>query len=374
MKRIAITPRKDFGRKLEEIGLSFHSWDNYWKEDACYQFSLAQVEEIEAATERLHFMCINAVKKILNESLMGKMGIPSAYHEAIKRSFLSDDFSVYGRFDLAYDGRSAPKMLEYNADTPTSLLESAVAQWYWMEDCFPDADQFNSLHEKLIERWKKLPGSGKKTLHLASLSENEEDWVCAMYMLDVATQAGIQAKHIFVEDIGWDEAKQIFVDVENNEIENLFKLYPWEWMMGEEFGKHAFHRKTRFVEPMWKSLLSNKAILPILWEMYPGDENLLPAYFSPDRLTNYVKKPFFSREGANIQVIEGDKKLNESDGPYESTLNVYQQYYEMPCFDNRYPIIGSWVVGGEPAGMCIREDVSQITTNMSNFVPHYIKD
>lgn len=371
MKRIQITPRKDFGQKLEEIGLSFHSWDNYWKEDACYEFSMAQIEEIESATEELQFMCVNAVKKVLNENLMSRMGIPAAFHEAITQSFLSDDFSVYGRFDLAYDGISPPKMLEYNADTPTSLLESAVAQWHWMEEVFPGTDQFNSLHEKLIERWKKMPG---KTLHLASLSENEEDWVCAMYMLDVATQAGLNAKHLFIEDLGWDAGKKVFVDADDAPIENLFKLYPWEWMMAEEFGPHTLVRGTRMVEPMWKSVLSNKAILPILWEMYPGHPNLLPAYFSPDQLESYARKPFFSREGANIQLIDHGRKIAEDDGPYGAAACIYQQYVEMPKFDGKYPVIGSWIVGNEAAGMCIREDISRITTNMSNFVPHYIKD
>jgi glutathionylspermidine synthase len=87
-------------------------------------------------------------------------------------------------------------------DTPTSLLESAVAQWYWLEECFPQHDQFNSLHDRLVERWKQL-GSSVTTIYFASSSENEEDWVCTAYLMDTATQAGYWARHIYIEDIGW---------------------------------------------------------------------------------------------------------------------------------------------------------------------------
>lgn len=372
MKRISIIPRPDFASKLESIGLSFHSWDNYWKEDACYQFTLAQIEEIEKATEELHFMCVNAVKSIIINDRFDEMGIPKAFHRHIKDSFAKNELTVYGRFDFAYDGVNPPKMLEYNADTPTSLLESAVAQWYWMEECFPGRDQFNSLHEKLIEQWKNLPGNDP--VYLASVSENEEDWVCAMYMLDVVRQSGREVHHIFMDAIGWDSVQKSFVDGDNKPIKNLFKLYPWEWMMREAFAPNILESSTRFVEPVWKSLLSNKALLPILWEMYPDHPNILPAFFTPDGMDSYAKKPFLSREGSNIQLFSEGKLIAEDDGPYSEGGFIYQKLVEMPCFDGKYPVIGSWVVGNESAGMCIREDSSRITTNMSNFVPHYFTE
>ena len=153
-------------------------------------------------------------------------------------------------------------MLEYNADTPTSLLESAVAQWYWMEDCFPHDDQFNSLHDRLVAQWKLLPED--KTIHLASIKENEEDWVCTMYLLDTVVQAGRKAKHIYVEDIAWEVNEKRFFDSDGVFIDTLFKLYPWEWMMREDFGKHITESGTRFIEPIWKSILACKGLLPVL--------------------------------------------------------------------------------------------------------------
>lgn len=372
MKRIATTPRPDFGKKLESIGLSFHSWDNYWKEDTCYLFTSRQVEMLEEVTQELHRMSIEAVRFVIANNRFAQLGIPQAFWKPIAQSFAQQDFSLYGRFDLAYDGKSAPKMLEYNADTPTSLIESAVAQWYWLEEKFPKGDQFNSLHERLVAQWKRL-GNSVDTIHFTSLSENEEDWVCTTYLMDTAMQAGYKAQHIYIEDLGWHAPGECFVDLENRPIQALFKLYPWEWMMREEFGPMTVGCRTRFIEPVWKSVLSCKAILPILWELYPGHPNLLPAFFEPGHLTSYARKPFFSREGANIVLVEEGKVIAEDDGPYGRERCIYQQLHRLPDFDGYYPVIGSWIVGDQPAGICLREDALLVTTNMSHFVPHYFE-
>lgn len=377
MKSHFINPRADKAEKLEAIGLSFHNWDQYWKENRYYSFSAAEVDQIEEATEVLAQACENAVETVVNNPvLMDRMAIPKQFHEAIGQSWSRKDPSLYGRFDLAFDGTAAPKMLEYNADTPTSLLESAVAQWYWMEDLFAGKDQFNSLHEKLIERWKEVLKPGTN-LRIASLSENEEDWVCTHYLLETAVQAGFtNAKHMFIEDIGWDSRTSQFVDVDNQAIGALFKLYPWEWMLEEEFAAHVPGSSTQFIEPLWKTVLSNKAILAILWEKFKNNPNvsqyLLPAFIGePVGLNHYAKKPIFSREGADVSLHSfGQVTAQGFEQGYGAEGYVYQQLVNMPCFDGFYPVIGSWVVGRQAAGMCIREDVKPITTNMSNFIPH----
>ncbi len=373
MERINSRARPDYGKKLEAIGLSFWQWDNYWKEDVCYRFNAAQIDEIEAATVELHRICVLAAEHAIEQNRLSELQIPQAFHAAIKASFEADDFSLYGRFDLAYDGINPPKMLEYNADTPTSILESAVAQWYWLEDVFSTEDQFNSLHERLIARWKDLPN--EQVIHFASIADNEEDWVAITYLMETAIQAGKQAVHIDVEQIGWDAQRKTFVDMQSRPIKCLFKLYPWEWMMRESFGTHVVESGTRFIEPIWKSVLSCKGILPLLWELFPNHPNLLQAHFDqPHGLTAYAKKPLYSREGANIELHSaGNLVYRSNEGPYGVEGHVYQALSPLPCFQGMYPVIGSWVVGGEPAGMCIREDVSPITTNMSYFVPHVFR-
>jgi len=371
MERLAVAPRPDHGRRLAEQGLSFHAWDDYWKEDVCYRFSAAEVDTLESVAEELHQMCVSAARYAVASRRLARFGIPEAFWPAIGASMQRGDFSLYGRFDLAWDGHGPPKLLEYNADTPTSLLESAVCQWFWMKDVFPEADQFNSLHERLIAQWRRLPGDAP--VYLASLRDNEEDWVCATYLQDTVVQAGREARHIVIEDLGWDAARAVFVDLDGAPIANLFKLYPWEWMMREEFGPHVIDCGTRFVEPLWKSVLSCKALLPLLWELHPGHPNLLPAYHEPDRLARYAQKPLYSREGANVRLVADGRELAAGDGPYGAEGFIYQELANLPCFDGRYPVIGAWIVGNEAAGMCIREDATPITTNMSHFVPHYFE-
>lgn len=373
MERLTIAARPDFREKLEAIGLSFHSWDDYWKEDACYRLTAAQVDELEAVTEELHAMCLAAVAHVVEQRDFARLGIPEPFWDAITTSWQRREPSLYGRFDLAYDGVNPPKMLEYNADTPTSLLESAVAQWYWMEECRPGADQFNSLHERLVARWGELGLAGARVC-VASIGDNEEDWVCTHYLVDTALQAGLQAQHIYLEEIGWDAVRGCFVDLEERSIDGLFKLYPWEWMMREAFAAHIPGCSTRFVEPLWKSVLACKGILPVLWSLYPGHPNLLPAFFAPGDLRDYARKPLYSREGANVELFRDGRRIHAGDdGPYGAEGFIYQALAEMKSFAGKYPVIGAWVVGDAAAGICIREDTTPITTNQSNFVPHYFE-
>ena len=372
MRRENRIPRPDWPRKVEELGFTWHSMDGvYWDERACYRFSSDEIDTLEAATGELHQRCLEAVAKVVAKGDYSRFAIPAPFHAAIERSWKVGDKSVYGRFDFSWDGTGEPKLLEYNADTPTALLEASVVQWCWLQDLMPQADQFNSIHEKLIERWKvvraSLPGAG--AVYFTGDTESQEDAGTLEYLRDTATQAGIDTHSIDIADIGWDGSR--FVDLEARPIATIFKLYPWEWMAREEFSKYLLAGKARVVEPAWKMLLSNKAILPTLWEMFPDHPNLLAASFEPGRFaTDYVKKPIYSREGANVSISAGGTTV-EAPGEYGEEGFIWQAYHELPRFDGNYTVIGSWVVGDDAAGIGIREDDSPITKNSSRFVPHY---
>ena len=130
----------------------------------------------------------------------------------------------------------------------------------------------------------------------------------------------------------------------------------------------------RVIEPAWKMILSNKGILPVLWGMFPGHPNLLEAAFDDHHLGgDYVRKPLLSREGENILVRRNGEWMGTS-GTYGEEGYVYQRYAALPEFSGNYPVIGSWVIGGESAGIGIREDRSEITTNGSRFIPHYFQE
>lgn len=377
MKRETIAPRSNWREQCESLGFDFHSIDGvYWDERACYAFSADEVDILEAATEELHRLCLQAVEHVVSRGLWAEFAIPPAFTGYVEASWRRREPSLFGRFDLAWSGVEGgvpPKLLEYNADTPTALLEASVVQWYWLQDLYPERDQFNSLHEKLIERWKELRtqlASGG-VVYFSCVRNNDEDSGNLDYLRDVATQAGIDARRIYVEDLGWDADSKRFVDDQGLQVAAWFKLYPWEWLIREEFGPHLLTAKLQLVEPPWKMLLSNKAILPVLWELFPQHPNLLPAYTSPDNLgSEYAKKPKLSREGANI-LLRSPLHTTSEPGSYGAEGFVYQGLATIPCYDGNYTVIGSWIVGAAAAGIGLREDDTAITRNTSRFVPHY---
>jgi len=374
MKRESSVERADWRAQFEGLGFHFHSADGrYWDERVCYAFDAEEIDVLEAATEELHAMCLSAVGHVIAERRFAELAIPSAFEEYVVRSWRAGDASLFGRFDFSYDGSAPPKLLEYNADTPTSLIEAAVAQWNWLQEVKPGRDQFNSLHEKLIDRWREISTRfpAGTPLYFSCVQDNEEDLGNVEYLRDTALQAGIHARLLFVEDIGWDAPAGCFVDLEGQAVQAWFKLYPWEWMVRETFGEHLPEADMRIVEPPWKMILSNKGILAILWELFPGHPNLLPAYFQPDRIKgDFVEKPLYSREGANVTMHAGGA-TRHSPGSYGAEGFVYQAAAPLPNLGGGYAVIGSWIVGERAAGMGIREDFSPITRNTSRFVPHY---
>jgi glutathionylspermidine synthase len=241
----------------------------------------------------------------------------------------------------------------------------------------PGADQFNSIHERLLAAWQRLRTQSRTTrLHFAAVADSEEDWGNLQYLRDTAIQAGWQTIALPIERIGHNGSA--FVDEFNVPIDALFKLYPWEWLAVEQFGPALAEALARgallAIEPPWKMLLSNKALLVVLWELYPGHPNLLPAYFDATALGDrYVRKPKLAREGANVQWVEASV-VETTDGNYGAEGWIYQALAPLPRFGADYALVGSWVIDGAPAGIGLREDASRITRNTSRFVPHYFTD
>ena len=371
MRRHVCQPRPAWREKVEEIGLTYHSHENgpSWDESACYEFTAAEITALETAARDLHFLCIEAAEAVIQRGWWERLAIPAAAVPAILRSWERDDFSLYGRFDLAFDGSGAPKLLEYNADTPTALVETAVAQWFWLQETRPAADQFNSIHERLIATWRRHAGT---TIHFSSVKENPEDEQTVLYLRDTCEQAGVATRAVFIDDIGWDARTNTFVDLDGAPLTHCFKLYPWEWLWHEEFAPHLAHDPVRWIEPSWKMLLSNKGLLPVLWELFPDHPNLLPAYETAAPLgSRYVRKPKLSREGANVTWIDGGVAVEETGGDYGAEGHVFQAAVDLPEFDGHRAVCGVWIVDHEPAGLGLREDTRRITGNLSRFVPHF---
>lgn len=385
MERHTIPPRDNWRAKVESQGLEFHTIQGslYWDESAYYSFTAADVDEIQDATEELYTLCMEAVEHVIEDDLLDLFEIPAAFHDWVRESWRKREPELYGRFDLVYDGKRPPALLEFNADTPTALLEASVIQWFWFKDNekqlthpLETHDQFNSIHEILGDTWRTQKRHRQGTIYFVSVdpSRSTEDYMTVQYLRDTAHQAGWDTEYIAIQDIGWNASRQVFTDLKEQPIQNIFKLYPWEWLLREEFGQHLRSSNTSWLEPPWKMILSNKAILPILYEMYPDCPYLLRAAREPWGDT-HVRKPIYGREGANVAIISGGKTLVQRSGEYGNEPVVYQELRPLPQFQGNYPVIGSWVVGGTTCGMGIREESSLITSNASRFVPHlFVED
>ena len=294
MRRVSVRPRGNLLERARATGFELLSVDGkrYWDESAYYSFTLQQIEaDIEDPTRELADLCLALVDRaIADERILERLRIPPHAWPLIAESWRRGDRSLYGRFDLAYDGEGPAQLLEYNADTPTALFEASVFQWMWLEDALAcntvptGSDQFNSLHEKLVARFAEIAtaAGSSRVLHLACMPGSVEDRGLISYLQDCAAQAGFATRTLEIVAIG-NAGKGPFVDLDNGPIDLLFKLYPWEWMFADAFSRSPSMAVTRFVEPPWKSILSNKGILPLLWEMAPRHPNLLPAYFEDDR-------------------------------------------------------------------------------------------
>ena len=408
MDKIDLPERPGWRDQAAELGFTFADMhgEPYWDETSAYAFTLREIEDdIEDPSTELHAMCRDAVSRIVtSEELLSKLAIPEPYWQFVAESWEREEPEIYGRFDLAYDGTGPAKLLEYNADTPTSLYESASFQWLWLEQQIElgvlqsDDDQFNGIHEALVERFRTV-FAPSTDIHFAAAANTPEDYATVECMGWAAREAGLGAHYTDLEKIGLSEDGQ-FLDSEDRVIGTLFKLYPWEDLLRDDNAARLADAGCLMLEPAWKAVLSNKGLLPVLWQLFEGHPNLLPAFFEIDvgDLMNgtggvaapaaqvldrtvepfragYVRKPLFSREGASLEIVEQGVTTEASNNlAYAAHPKIVQTYHPLPVFDGFRPVVGAWVVGETCVGMGMREDRSRITQDLSRFKPHFIRD
>ncbi len=384
MKKISLVERPQWQHIVESEGFGFHTIDGerYWDERGYYQFSEAQISrDLEAPTREVHELCLDMVERVVaSEALLTRLAIPPAFFDLVRDSWRQGHPHLYGRFDFIYDGHGPAKCIEANYDTPTSLLEAGSVQLLWLESLIASgalpahASQFNTIAEDLVQAFSAFPAGAP--FHFSAMSGSQEDRGTTDFLRRMAAHAGIDARHIDIEDIGLQGGR--FVDLDGHWIQRLFKLHAWEHIFHEPFGKAVPGCDTQFVEPAWKSIISNKGILTLLWEQHQGHPNLLPAFVDrePQRAVpaGWVRKPYFSREGANIELRTRDGEFLAEDGPYTDAPYILQEFVPLPRFGDSYTLVGSWVIGDVASGIGIREDDSLITKDTSRFLPHVVLD
>jgi glutathionylspermidine synthase len=409
---------------------------SYWREGQYYTFTAAEIDVIERAGKRLFEMFIEAGQYVIDHNLFTKFGIPDWAIPAIRELWKDPEDvgarvgwytpMMYGRYDLCpilddFGNLVSVKLYEYNADTPTGMVETAQTQWNWFSWHYqsPTTGQFNELYESLVAGWvheirkfRQHTGRGVSIVHFAysRTEESGEDALNTGLMLEAARaasaqlvqegDAGFELVGLFMDEIvravGVDEDNQpvdmaYFSDPNHKPIDVIFKLFPWEWMVYDEFGKSACENMLAFdgtvwLEPIWKMLWSNKAILAVLWGLYKDTdeaEYLLPAYFDgeqPNEFVNYVRKPMLGREGADLTIVVNNEPMEF--GPeqgYGEEGYIVQGFHPLPGFSSElepgttyHPVLGLWTVQNDMVAMCLRESIGRVTDNQSFFVPHVI--
>jgi len=386
MNRIPVIQRPGLREAAREHAYEFRVGDGvpYWDETAYYRFTLSQIEEdLERPAEEINAMCFQLLDQSLSdETVYRRLSISEAHWDYVADSWRNREMDLLGRLDFSYDGASDAKLLEYNADTPTTLYESAVFHTVRLEEAMAtglipqSCDQSAQIHEYLVEAFRGMKIEG--LLHLACLRDIEDDRETVRYLEECAREAGLETQFLAMKDIGIDAAGR-FTDLEDRVTTTLLKLYPWEWIMEEKFGRYLVSSGVHFLEPPWKAVLSNKGLLPLLWERFEGHPNLLPAYFEGDAKVealsdSYVRKPLLSRQGSNIEIVRDGLALSRSVGPYGEEGHIVQAIHQLPEFDGKFTLVGCWIVAGQPAGISIRESQNLVTDEDAKFVPHIILD
>ena len=209
-----------------------------------------------------------------------------------------------------------------------------------------------------------------------ALEAGQLDAVTVAVLMDTAQEAGLTTEQLWLNDLGWEGRTRRFVNLQDQPIDVLFKLHPWETLINEQFGAQAIdtYSSMQWIEPAWKMVVSNKAILALLWELNPNHPNLLPAFANDKQnLVDFVKKPFLSREGANVTVVRNGITVASTEGDYGKGPFVYQRLASLPEFDGMHPVIGSWLIDHEAHGIGIRESKGLVTDDLAHFVPHLFR-
>jgi glutathionylspermidine synthase len=377
---------------LDSIGFHWHTDNDNspYVSDALVVISQDEAEAYYEAVNELYDMFSEAAQYVIDNNLFHELNIPFNLVDMIKKSWDNDvNWHLYGRFDLAggVDGKPI-KLIEFNADTPTSLFESAIVQWAMLKaNGMDEESQFNNIYEALKENFKRLVVLGGDTEDFSKYYEgwkilfscvrgSIEDENTTKLLQNAASEAGFHTDFAYVDEVGFSEGEGVFKGEEN--FEYWFKLIPWEEIALQE-GDLALilrdimeNQKAIILNPAYTLIFQSKAFMKILWDLYPDHPLLLETSFEPLEGKKYVQKRAFGREGANTVIY--DKNANviaKEEGIYEHFAPVYQEFVEF-AKDSE----GSYYQAGvffayEACGLGFRKG-GLILDNYSKFVGHVI--
>ena len=378
---------------LNEIGFTWHTDTDGTKyvSDELVQVTQAESEAYYKAGNELYDMYVEAAEHVIENDLFFDLGIPFNLVDTIKKSWENDvHWHIYGRFDLSggIDGNPI-KLIEFNADTPTSLFETALLQWALLKENNMDEDsQFNTLYESISQNFKRLITLDEDTssfeanydgwkILFSSIEGDDEEEATTRLLQQMATDAGFNTSFEYLQNVRFDE-DGIF-DAQDNQYEYWFKLYPWEDIAHDEpelattIGNIMQNQKAIILNPAYTLLFQSKGILKILSDLFPDSPYLLKTSYEPLDGIKQVEKCVFGREGANTKIINADGRVEvQTDGVYDNYKKVYQEYVKFNKDSNGAKYQAGVFFAYEACALSFRKG-GEIMDNMSKFVGHIIK-
>jgi len=378
---------------LESLGFVWHtdSDESSYISDELVVISEKEAEAYYKASNELYDMYVEAAEYVIKNDLFHEIGIPFNLVDTIKESWENDvHWHLYGRFDLAggIDGKPI-KLLEFNADTPTALFETAIIQWAILkQNNMEESSQFNGLYEALVDNFKRLVMleedvsdfeeryDGWKFL-FTSVRGNAEEENTVRLLQHIAKEAGYETEFAYIDDVEFDEIEGISYQDESYEL--WFKLIPWEDIALEESDLAMIlkniisNQKAIIFNPAYTLLFQSKGLLKILWDMYPNHPLLLESSFDPLEGQQQVRKPVFGREGGSISILDADGDVIEHvDDEYDNHKMLYQAYTGLVTDTHGDSYQAGVFYAYEACGLGFRKG-GKILDNMSKFVGHIIQ-
>jgi len=375
---------------LEDIGMQWHtdSDGSDYIVPALVLVSEQEAEAYYAAANTLYDMYVEAAQHVIDNRLYEQLGIDPLLVPLIEQSWERDDWHLYGRFDLAggLDGRPI-KLIEFNADTPTSLFETSIVQWALLRaNDMGEERQFNNIHAMLQDNFRRVVvGDGvdfaanyrKEKFLFSSIAGLPEDERTVRYLQHVAHEAGLYTDFAFMNEAGFIPKQGVF-NRDQQRADFWFKLYPWENIAAEEpeltelLQSISELGSTRFINPAYTLLFQSKGILKVLWDLYPESPYLLQTAFEPLAGKAQVEKKVFGREGENTRITDADGRvIAHTIGQYDHHRSVFQEYVEFPQDAAGHRYQAGVFYAYEACGLGFRRG-GEILDNMSKFVGHLI--
>lgn len=306
---------------------------------------------------------------------------------------------IYGRFDAAFDPATneVTGIYEFNGDTPTMLFESVNLQTLLCKQVTGDEEcQLNSLWplmDDLFGQLGQIPGHSAVVFHQDSF----EDMATCETIAQIMSQINPNVFFVDINELDFDHSEPskpfVFGDYR---LDAVFILHPWEEMVEAapsvfaNWGKWC--QNVTFFEPAWRWFASNKGIWAYITEVMKfgglsqyADLPLLKTYMEPSPFINtnapYVSKPNMGRMSANVTIHTQTGEAYTSEGPYDGTTRVYQEFCPAHQLNGRNDfIIGMFVVPDEggatctAATLCIREFNGKVVGwHNERWIPHYLE-